>query len=224
MSALWVLWLVYLLAFFVDLLYVQPWRQRKAAQRQEQHEAGALSFGLRAALPVFTVVLLLRSFAIDVYHVPSGSMRPLLEEGSRIWVNRLAFGLRSPLTGDVLIAANTPQRGQVVVFQYPREPRTTYVKRILGVPGDHVEVASGRIHLNGAPLVDPGGAGPIRQAHIGDVQYQVLETTQPSTAPDLDLIVPPGHYFTVGDNLGNSEDSRYWGLLQESNLLGSVIL
>jgi signal peptidase I len=224
MTALWVLWLVYLLAFFIDLLYVQPWRQRKAALRHEHHEAGALSFGLRAALPVFTVVLLLRSFAIDVYHVPSGSMRPLLEEGSRIWVNRLAFGVRSPLTGHALIAAKTPQRGQVVVFQYPREPRTTYVKRILGVPGDHIEIAGGQIRLNGSELVAASGAGPIRQALIGDVHYQVLEASLPITAPDVDLIVPPGHYFTLGDNLGNSEDSRYWGLLQESNLLGSVIL
>lgn len=224
MNTLWVLWLVYCLALFIDFLYVQPWRQRKSFQANQPYEAGALSFGLRAALPVFTLVLLLRTFVVDVYHVPSSSMRPLFDEGSRIWVNRLAYGLRSPLTGRGLVGVSPAAPGDVVVFQYPREPRTTYVKRIIGVPGDRIDIQGTDIWVNGRQLTETDDHALLRQAQLGELRYQVLLEGPPRLAIETHLTVPPGHYFTLGDNLGNSEDSRYWGLLEHRNLLGRVIL
>jgi len=222
MTGLWVLWVIYTLALFIDVLYVQPWRGRTAGTSQPP---GAISFGLRAALPLFTLLLVLRTFVIDVYHVPSGSMRPLLDEGSRIWVNRLAYGIRSPITGAPLYGDTEPQRGDVIVFQYPREPRTTYVKRVLAIAGDHLEITGSNIRINGHELIDHRGPGPLHDAEIGSVKYRVLDQPRHSSeSTPIDLTVPPGHYFTLGDNLANSQDSRVWGLLEHRNLLGRVIL
>ena len=225
MTGLWVLWVLYCLALLIDLLYVQPWRQRIAASHRETYESGAFSFGLRAALPVFSLLLLVRTFLFDVYHVPTGSMRPLLDEGSRIWVNRLAYGLRSPLTGEALLGELAPAPGDVVVFQYPREPTTTYVKRVIAVPGDEITIQGDHIRINGRALFDLHDQGPLRHAAVGAVEFTVIESP-PSTDPpiDIELTVPEGHYFTLGDNLGNSEDSRVWGLLEARNLLGRVVL
>lgn len=221
MTALWVLWAVYCLALAIDALYVQPWRRRKAFEASRSYESGALSFGLRAALPFFSIILLARTFLIDVYHIPSQSMRPLLDEGSRIWVNRLAYGLRWPLTGQVLVADRRPHRGDVVIFQYPREPETTYVKRVLGLPGDRVELFGDRILVNGEPVALMHSDSTTTTAKLGDVTYRLI--MQPAMDP-FQMTVPPDHYFTLGDNLADSQDSRVWGPLPHTNLLGRVIL
>ena len=223
MTGLWVLWVGYTLCFFIDVLYVQPYRRRRAAEQGRHHDSGALSFALKAALPIFTVILLLRTFVIDVYHIPSASMRPTLEEGARIWVNRTAFGLRTPITGSRLIGEASPAPGDVVVFKYPREPRTTYVKRILAVPGDRVQVHGDLIVLNGHQFLGEPGDSGLRGATLGQYVYTVIDDPAQASSANIDIVVPEGHYFAIGDNLNNSEDSRVWGLLADRHLLGRVI-
>ena len=194
MTALWVLWLIYVLALIVDLLYVQPYRSRRARAQGLYYSAGSISFGLRAALPVFTLVLLLRTFVADVYHIPSQSMHPALEEGSRIWVNRLAYGLRSPLSGDLWLRRDPPARGEVIVFQYPREPRTTYVKRVLAVPGDRVLIDGDEILLNGQPLTTaPADHDAFRPVSLGDAEYRLYDDPTVASSLQLALDVPENH-------------------------------
>ena len=147
-TALWILWIAYVLCWFGDYLYIQPYRKRIASEQGDDYSAGALSFGLRASLPLVTAVLVISTFAFDVYQIPTPSMEPTIPEGTTIWVNRTAYGIRSPLTGNVWIDRSEPEPGEIFVFQYPREPRTTYVKRVLGVPGDRIRVAGDRIYVN----------------------------------------------------------------------------
>jgi signal peptidase I len=104
-------------------------------------------------LPIVIALLLVRAFLFDVFHVPTDSMVPALQPGDRIWVNRLAYGLRWPLSGEPLAGASLPRRGEIVVFRYPREPSTAFVKRVLAVPGDRVRIDGRRIELNGRALL-----------------------------------------------------------------------
>lgn len=225
MTVLWVLWVIYMLAFAADLLYMQPYRTLRAAQRGRAHEAGAISYGLRTALPIFTVAIVARTFIVDVYHVPTASMEPNLSQGSIIWTNRLAYGLRSPLSGEVWLGqGREPQPGEVIVFKYPREPRTVFVKRVLGVPGDHVEVRGDRIAVNGQ-LVNAGdedSAGGDSIVQLGRARFAVHDDPELMSDVELDLVVPEAHYFTLGDNLNHSEDSRAWGLVSARHLIGRV--
>ena len=222
MTALWVLWVFYVFAFVTDLLYVQPYRRRKAHEHGESYESGSLSFGLRASLPVVTLVLVARTFVVDIYHIPTQSMVPALEEGSTIWVNRLAYGVRSPITGTPLLGNTSPAAGDIVVFKYPREPRTTYVKRVIGTPGDRIEIQGDRIAINGTVLHRPSGGPPITTVQLGSVTYQMLDDPLVTFDGELDLRVPEGHYFAMGDNINNSEDSRTWGFVADTHLIGRV--
>jgi signal peptidase I len=227
MNSLWILWVIYVLGFFADFLYIQPYRRRRAAENRLNYKAGSISFGLRAALPIFTAVLVVRTFVIDVYRIPTPSMEPNLPQGTTIWVNRLAFGLRSPVTGAIWLAAGSPQPGEIIVFQYPREPRTTYVKRVLGVPGDHIRIVGDRIERNGEVIYDPSSSSisePTHVVRVGSNDFPILDDPLVDSTASVDIRIPEGHFFALGDNIDHSEDSRVWGLLSTRHLIGRVNL
>jgi signal peptidase I len=226
MNAVWTLCFLQLWAVAADVLYVQPRRRFQAALARRPYESGAISFALRASLPVVVLLLLVRAFVVDVFHVPSPSMVPALQPGDRIWANRLAYGLRWPLSGERLAGGAFPRRGEIVVFRNPRDPSTVFVKRVLAVPGDRLEVDDRLIVLNGRPLLQPWPRGV-------DVAQQTLELdgsrfawradfAHPSPAVRLDVVVPEGHLFVLGDNLDHSDDSRHWGLVADRHLIGRV--
>jgi signal peptidase I len=225
MTALWVLWVFYCLAFITDRLYLQPYRRRRAAASGRPYEAGSMSFGLAASLPIVTGVLLLRTFVIDIYHVPTPSMEPNLKQDTRIFVDRLAYSLRSPLTGQPWVLRREPSPGDIIVFEYPREPRTVYVKRVLGVPGDRIRIDGERIQVNDQVLYDPESprTDPSVSVHLGEHRYSILDDPEISSPISLDIVVPENHYFALGDNLNHSEDSRIWGFVATRHLLGRAI-
>lgn len=225
MSGLWTLWVIYCIVTAADFFYVQPFRRRRAAEVGRLHKPGSLSFGLRVALPVVTVFLLVRTFALNVYHIPTSSMEPNISEGTVIFVNRLAYGLRSPLTGSTWITRADPSPGEVFLFRYPREPRTTFVKRVLGVPGDRIRVDGDAIFVNDR-LLNPAstsGSDP-NQVQLGESQYLLKDDPLIRSDVHLDLVVPADHYFALGDNINHSEDSRVWGLVSSRHLIGRVVL
>lgn len=223
MSVLWLVWVAYVFAFIVDYFYIQPARELAAARAGQSYSPGAISFSIRVALPLFTVALLLRGFVVNTYHVPTPSMVPAIAEGERIWVNRLAYGLRAPFTGTAWVAGSPPRRGELVVFHYPREPRTVYVKRLLGLPGDEVRVVGDQVALNGMLLNRPLPQSTHRPVTLDTTTFFLVDDPLVEGHHDLELVVPPGHYFVIGDNLNHSEDSRTWGFVGDRHLIGRVI-
>ncbi|MCP4469435.1 MAG: signal peptidase I [Gammaproteobacteria bacterium] len=199
----------------------------------------------RAFFPVLLAVLILRAFLVEPFRIPSGSMMPSLLVGDFILVNKFSYGLRLPVTYHRITEGDRPQRGDVIVFRYPKDESQDYIKRVIGLPGDHVSYYNRRLSINGKPLnieVDAvyQGLGDVNlmqnasgcdragarcQVYIestGDVDYTVM--TNPGTAYGIngEVVVPEGHYFVMGDNRDNSNDSRIWGYVPEENLVGKA--
>ena len=196
----------------------------------------------RSFFPVILIVLLLRSFLVEPFRIPSGSMMPTLLVGDFILVNKFAYGIRLPVLNKKVIEVGDPQRGDVMVFRYPQEPTVDYIKRVVGVPGDRVNYRGKVLYVNGSPAAQTAmgiytgvGSGAretgsfLADENLEGVEHAIL--THP-LAPDFPLqcrvlangpiVVPEGHYFMMGDNRDNSNDSRCWGLVPEENLVGKA--
>ena len=182
----------------------------------------------RSFFPVLLIVLLLRSFVAEPFRIPSESMVPTLLKGDFILVNKFSYGIRLPVTKTKILQLGEPKRGDVVVFRYPLEPTVDYIKRIVGLPGDHIEYYGRDLYINGVKQTHvAAGAnfrdGAIHQEHLGDVAHSIL--LSPSARNDnIEYRVPEGHYFAMGDNRDNSNDSRVWGPIPEENLVGKAFI
>ncbi|MFA9461726.1 signal peptidase I [Thiohalorhabdus methylotrophus] len=192
----------------------------------------------RSLFPVILVVLLIRSFVVEPFKIPSGSMLPTLRIGDFILVNKFEYGLRVPLLGWKLTDGDPPQRGDVIVFQYPEDESVDYIKRIVAVPGDRVAFRDHTLMVNGKPVphsydgqfVYQGPRGGLVHANRYQERtehhlYHVLYTEKRSGRTITDPIrVPEGRYFVMGDNRDNSNDSRYWGTVPAQNILGEAFM
>lgn len=199
--------------------------------------------------PVILVVFLLRSFVVEPFKIPSGSMIPTLLVGDFILVNKYAYGIRLPVLNTKVIPIGEPQRGDVMVFRYPEDPSLDYIKRVVGVPGDKIAYQNKRLTINGERLAvkaDGDYLHPDRLYYskqfletINGVEHRILnDDDAPSFVNDATQFpqrenclynnagvictVPPGHYFMVGDNRDNSRDSRVWGFVPEENIVGKA--
>ena len=164
---------------------------------------------LPAAFIAFCVV---RPFIIEPYKIPTGSMRPTLLEGDLILVNKFLFGAKVPFTDFRLPALRQPARGDVMVFIYPVDRKKNYIKRVVGLPGDSVEIKNGTIYVNEAPLLDPRFSQRYYY-NRGDMGQEGKKIT-----------VPLDSYFMLGDNSASSLDSRFWGFVPKANVLGKAIV
>jgi len=183
---------------------------------------------LRAVLWAAVIALAIRSFVVEPFKIPSGSMIPTLLVGDYVLVNKFAYGVRLPVTGTLLFGGSAPERGDVVVFRWPDDPSQDYIKRVIGLPGDRIEIKDRRLFINGqlvdrvdeGPWTPPpgelGAPGPIerfRERNPEGIEYTVLQARREVAFPsqnDGPWIVPDGHYFMMGDNRDNSRDSRMW--------------
>ena len=199
--------------------------------------------------PVILVVFFLRSFLVEPFKIPSGSMIPTLLIGDFILVNKFTYGIRLPVANVKIVELGSPQRGDVMVFRYPADPSLDYIKRVVGLPGDRVEYRDKALRINGRPV-------PRRQ--LGDYESRerlqyfphflesfegseheiILEKEAPGfVARGMDFrhsgncgynsgglvcTVPAGHYFMMGDNRDNSSDSRVWGFVPDANIVGKA--
>ena len=184
----------------------------------------------RSFFPVLLLVLVLRSFLFEPYQIPSESMVPTLEVGDFIVVNKYAYGIRLPVLGTKLINVGEPQRGDVMVFIPPHEPRY-FIKRVIGVPGDHVRYEDKVIYINGERIpqefIDQLNAdgGPTLQVYAEDIgghRHQIYRYPVRYERPQ-EWIVPPGHYFMMGDNRDRSDDSRRWGFASDAKVVGKAV-
>jgi len=188
-----------------------------------------------ALFPVLLAVLLIRSFLFEPYRIPSASMMPTLQDGDFILVNKFAYGLRLPLLHTEVLPLGHPHRGDVVVFRLPSDPSVHFIKRLVGLPGDHVEVHDNQVSINGrlmpqrADGVYKGGfgyAGARLEWESFPREMHVIMLAQQRWATDFSGNVPPGHYFFMGDNRNDSEDSRFplVGFVPASDLVGPAVL
>lgn len=190
----------------------------------------------RSFFPVILVVLVLRSFIAEPFRIPSGSMMPTLLVGDFILVNKFAYGVRLPVVHTKIYDVNLPERGDVVVFRYPKDPSTDYIKRVIGVPGDRIGYYDKIVYVNGKPMEQmPRGkyigigsnahmsGSDIRIEALSGVNHDILIRRR-SPSYEGEFVVPKGEYFVMGDNRDNSNDSRYWGTVPEANLVGKAFM
>lgn len=178
--------------------------------------------------PVLFVVWVLRSFLFEPFTIPSGSMLPTLQIGDYILVNKFSYGLRLPVVGTEIVPVGKPQRGDIMVFKYPESPKVNFIKRVVGLPGDHVRVHAGRIIINGQELprhevVFPGAESweLYFQEQLGQVAHEIRqEDGRERASPQGEWVVPADSYFMLGDNRDNSRDSRFWGFVPDSLIVG----
>jgi signal peptidase I len=161
------------------------------------------------------LALLIRSFVVQAFKIPSGSMLPTLQIGDHILVNKFIYGIRLPIAGTLLIPISAPQRGDVVVFVYPVDPSKDFIKRVAGVGGDVIQIRGKQVYVNGQVWDDPHAyfADGTAAAHGSSPR----DTYGPVT-------VPPGHIFVLGDNRDRSYDSRFWGFVDVNEVKGRAFL
>lgn len=228
-------------------------QQQPAAREREAllERAGARPWWLEYTagfFPVILLVFLLRSFLFEPFRIPSGSMIPTLEVGDLILVNKYEYGIRLPILNRTVVEIGHPKRGDVIVFRYPHDPSQDYIKRVVGLAGDHIEYRNHALKINGTPVAltpqeryyEPGKALTYQQylEKLGDVQHRIIWVdgdgatafaAVPQTNPGacvysvdggVECTVPAGSFFVMGDNRDNSEDSRFWGFVPDRNIVG----
>jgi signal peptidase I len=188
----------------------------------------------RSLLPVLLLVVLFRAFLFEPFRIPSASMMPGLVDGDFILVSKFRYGLRLPLLNVKVLSTWEPQRGDVVVFHSTSGPPINLIKRLIGLPGDHVVVRDNHIAINGAPIpLAPDGhyagdygfhGAPLERERLGSGEHDILLAPY-RMAVDFDTVVPAGSYFFMGDNRNDSEDSRFpdVGFVPDSHLVGRAV-
>lgn len=188
----------------------------------------------KAFFPVILVVFVLRSFIVEPFRIPSGSMLPSLHIGDFILVNKFSYGVRLPIINKKIVEVSSPERGDVMVFRFPHDNSINFIKRVVGLPGDQIEYREKRVYLNGTPVpVEPKGEVDLsavsKRGYIGKRYLETLDATAHEIIVDpkkqtteTSYVVPEGHYFVMGDNRDHSNDSRYWGFVPEKNIIGKA--
>lgn len=238
----------------VDLLWLAPRRRAaidtyqatgvtpdEAVLERLNKEPLLIEYG-KSFFPVLAIVLILRSFLVEPFQIPSGSMKPTLNEGDFILVNKFAYGIRLPVLDSKIIDVGDPQRGDVMVFRFPSNPDINYIKRVIGVPGDKLAYSHDkRLYVNGQLVAEtfledvPGtlGTSKLYREQLGEVEHMIRKEISRNHDPDSEWLVPAGHYFMMGDNRDNSKDSRYWedppgtpselsGMVPDRNIVGKA--
>ena len=226
------------LIWLLDTLLLRRRRMDHAVQKEAQIPRDPVVVEYSKSLfPILLIVLLFRSFLFEPFKIPSGSMIPTLLIGDFIVVNKFAYGLRLPVVNTKFISIGEPERGDVVVFRYPVDPKINFIKRMIGLPGDTITWRDKRLFINGEEIdtvelgryassdvkCDTPRADAMRlQETLGDVTHGIL-IHENSGGRNQQWKVPEGHYFVMGDNRDRSNDSREWGFVPEDHLMGRAV-
>lgn len=233
--------------WLIDILILEPRRhsQNNLYVKHNKLLPWYIDFS-KSLFPILLAVLLFRSFIFEPFRIPSESMMPTLLKGDFILVNKFIYGLRLPVLNTKIAEITSPLRGDVVVFRYPLNQSDTYIKRVIGLPGDQLEYYDKQIYINGQAMtlseISTENGYKRFTEQLGTVTHDILLTNNnyitthnlwyglkiyqepKSTGIHWTCNVPKGYFFVMGDNRDNSADSRYWGLLSEDNLIGKAVL
>jgi signal peptidase I len=222
------------LVWLVDARFFRPGRLAGSGSAAGGAPEPVVVEYARSFFPIILLVLVIRSFLYEPFRIPSDSMMPTLLDGDFIFVNKFTYGLRLPVLNTEIVPLGEPQRGDVVVFRLPSDPATNYIKRLVGLPGDHVVVRGKRVYINDVlqdvqldGYFEAYGSTPRAQIGLetlGDRQHRTLYIDE-RPSYDFDDVVPAGHFFFMGDNRDNSRDSRFpeVGYVPVDNVVGRAV-
>ena len=228
--------------WLIDKWMLEPKRKKVFQESSDLHQGVEISRKgkepviveySKSFFPVLLIVFLLRGFIVEPFRIPSGSMLPSLFIGDFILVNKFAYGIKLPVLNKKIVDLDKPERGDVVVFRYPRDPGLDYIKRVIGLPGDHIAYYNKVLYVNGEPVErefvgqykGPGQtfANEYKEKLDNSEHSMLLLPAKPNNLQG-EYIVPEKTYFVMGDNRDNSNDSRVWGPVPESNLIGKAFM
>jgi signal peptidase I len=216
----------------IDIIFLAKKRKQKEVTKLPLLVDYAWSF-----FPVLLIVFLLRSFLFEPFRIPSGSLEPSLLIGDFILVNKFDYGIRLPITHKTMIRIGEPKRGDIFVFQWPPNPSVLFIKRVIGVPGDHVSYVNRVLTINGQPVPQEFNKNAVDYDESGNsinvveksenllgVKHNIYQIPDRPSLDFKDIVVPAGMYFAMGDNRDNSADSRYFGFVPEQNIVGKAVV
>lgn len=217
----------------VDILFFA--KKRKASGKASK--LPLLVDYARSFFPVLLIVFLLRSFLFEPFRIPSGSLEPTLLMGDFILVNKFDYGLRWPIAHKRIFGQGKPKRGDIMVFRWPPNPSYNFIKRVIGLPGDHIRYIDKELYINGEKVPQVFLKNSMAQEENGNywqaseqtenllgVSHQIFVNPQKESHNFEDIIVPEGMYFVMGDNRDDSADSRFWGFVPDKNIVGKAMI
>jgi signal peptidase I len=190
------------------------------AELKKEFKKSTLREYFESVVIAVILALFVRTFVVQAFKIPTGSMENNLLIGDHLLVNKFVYGPAPTGFERTLLPIGTIKRGEVLVFKYPEQPDRDFIKRVIGLPGETLEVRQKKVYINGKALDEPYThflTAPSGSAFHEETSFDVREQYGPVT-------VPPGHYFMMGDNRDNSQDSRYWGFLPRENIKGRALL
>lgn len=187
----------------------------KIDTKKEIQTKSKLRENVEAIVIAIILALFIRTFVVQAFKIPSGSMKPTLQIGDHILVNKFIFGVKIPYIGKTIISYKNPDHGDIIVFRYPEDPDKDFIKRVIGLPGDIIESKNKKVYVNQIPINND--VGVHSQSNIIPRHQNPRDNFGP-------LTVPAESYFVMGDNRDNSYDSRFWGFVEQHAIKGKAFI
>ena len=209
-----------------------PATEADAPPQGHYHHQHGLLPAIQSLLYIIVIAIFIITFTVQPFRIPSSSMEPTLLVGDFLLVDKHSLGFEE---FDPILPSTAIHRGEIVIFHYPVDPRMHLIKRVIGLPGDHLRLHDGHVYINGLPLTETYAVyRPASPDGFRD-NFPRLQTTAPDIDPAWwirmhtlvdhgELIIPSGNYFVLGDNRNGSEDSRYWGFVPRENIVGKPVI
>jgi len=219
-------------AFVSGVIYLLDTLLWKKKRTPQQKQPKILEYA-ESFFPIFLIVLLLRSFLVEPFRIPSGSLEPTLQVGDFVAVNKFIYGLKLPVLETQLLPVTEPKVGDIVVFRWPPNPSFDFIKRVVAVPGDTLSYHNKVLTLNGKTMeqtfvayTTDESSGAVVAEYSENINGHAHKIYLHPDAPaiDFNFTIPPGYYFMMGDNRDDSADSRFWGLVPASHLRGKAFM
>lgn len=221
-----------ILVFLSGIISLLDWLSLKKRRSSKIKDFFFVEYS-KAFFPVLLVVWVVRSFIIQPYRVPTGSLEPTVMPGDFIAVEQFAYGLRFPVINKKIFQIGEPKRGQIVLFRWPENRAIIFVKRVIGLPGDHIIYQNKQLYINGKKQkqtflyttndINSWGYQRlvyVKEENLNGIKHKIYVQPIGGETENYDLVIPQGYYFMMGDNRDNSNDSRQWGFVPEKNLIG----